>query len=123
MRCDSIYGTVLQKESNDAFIDLYVFNENELTLGIDIEMANHFTSTWPDSTFRLHRICALPKPWGRVTLSDMELAAYRDGKGVGRMLPPGTPYMEAISDNFGINLDAAYEDFIPLELTHSHIDS
>ncbi len=120
LRLDPKYGTVLQKESNDAFIDLYAFNENELTLGIDIEMANHFTSTWPASIFRLHRMCALPQPWGRVTLSNMELTIYRDGKSVRRTLPPGTQYMESIAENFGINLDAAYGDLAPLEPTQGN---
>jgi arylamine N-acetyltransferase len=43
----------------------------------DIEMANRFTATWPLSIFRLHRMCSLHKPWGRITLSDMELAIDR----------------------------------------------
>ena len=119
LRLDPKYGTVLQKESSNAFIDLYVFNENELMLS-DIEMANHFTSTWPASIFRLQRMCALPKSWGRVTLSDMELTVYRDGKSVSRDLPPGHQYLESIAENFGINLDAAYEDLAPLEPIQKH---
>lgn len=114
LRRDPNFGMVLQKEGKDAFVDLYVFNEDELTLDIDVDMANHFTSTWPASIFRLHRMCSLPKSWGRMTLSDMELTIYRDGQSNSRTLPPGPQYLAAIAEHFGINLDAAYEDLAPL---------
>jgi N-hydroxyarylamine O-acetyltransferase len=114
LRRDEKYGTVLQKESNGAFLDLYAFDENELTLDVDIDMGNHFTSTWPSSVFRLRRMCSLPKSWGRVTLSDMELSIYRDKQTISRILPHGPGYLEALAGHFGINLDAAYEDLAPL---------
>jgi N-hydroxyarylamine O-acetyltransferase len=107
-------GMVLQKETHNTFLDLYAFNENELTLDIDIEMANHFTSTWPHSAFRLHRMCSLPHAWGRVTLSDMEITIHRDGQTVGKTLPAGPPYISALAEHFGIDIDARYEDFAPL---------
>ena len=104
----------LQKRAGAAFIDLYAFDEDEVTLDIDIEMANHFTSTWPASIFRLQRMCALPTSRGRVTLTDMELTVRRDGEITSRILPPGSQYIAAISEYFGINLDARYEDLSPL---------
>jgi len=117
LRRESKWGMVLQREINKIFKDLYVFDENEQTLDADIEMANHFTSTWPFSNFRLHRMCSLPKSWGRVTLSDMELTIYRNGHGEKKTLPPGRQYLEAIEEHFGIHLNAAYKDFIPLSPT------
>jgi N-hydroxyarylamine O-acetyltransferase len=114
LRQDPELGMVLQKETQNIFIDIYAFNENELTLDIDIDMANHFTSTWPASIFRLHRMCSLAHPWGRVTLSDMELAVYRDGQCVKCTLPAGPEYMASIAEHFGIDIDARYEDLAPL---------
>jgi N-hydroxyarylamine O-acetyltransferase len=114
LRHDPEYGTVLQKETKNTFVDLYAFDEKELTLDADIDMANHFTSTWPVSIFRLHRMCSLPRPWGRVTLDDMELTIYRDGQSTRQILPPGPSYLDAIAQRFRINLNAAYEDFAPL---------
>jgi N-hydroxyarylamine O-acetyltransferase len=114
MRQDPAYGTVLQKESGDAFLDLYAFDEKETTTDIDIEIANHYTATFPDSIFKRQRMCSLSKPWGRITLADMELTIYRDGQSSRHILPPGPSYMDAVSQHFGINLNANYEDFIPL---------
>jgi N-hydroxyarylamine O-acetyltransferase len=114
LRQDPDYGMVLQKETKNTFIDLYAFNEREVTLDVDIDMANHFTATWPTSIFRLHRMCSMPHPWGRVTLDDMELTIYRDGQSNRQILPPGPSYMDAIARHFRISINAAYEDFAPL---------
>jgi N-hydroxyarylamine O-acetyltransferase len=100
------YGMILQREIEDkSYINLYCFQVDDLTLDADIEMANHFTSTWPQSIFRLHRMCSLRKPWGRVTLLDTELTFYRDGQSIKNILPEGPPYLAALSEHFGINLD------------------
>lgn len=113
LRSDSLLGMVLQKKAGDSFADLYSFDESEVTLDIDIEMANHFTSTWPQSIFRLQRMCALPTSSGRVTLADMELTVHRDGESTSKTLLPGPLYIAAISEYFGINLDVLYEDLSP----------
>jgi len=97
LNLDSQYGMVLQKRAGDAFIDLYAFDEDEVTLDVDIEMANHFTSTWPDSIFRLQRMCALPTSRGRITLTGMELAVHSDGESTSRILPTGPQYIAALS--------------------------
>jgi N-hydroxyarylamine O-acetyltransferase len=110
LRQDSRLGWVLQKAISGGFMDLFSFEDRELTLDTDIEMANHYTSTWPASFFKMQRMCALRKTWGRVTLSDMELNIYRDGNVVSRTLPPGPEYISALAEHFGICLDAKYED-------------
>jgi len=115
LRQDPGLGMVLQKGVQNLFVDLYAFNENELTLEMDIEAGNHFTSTWPDSIFRLQRMCSLARPWGRITLSDMELTIHREGESISRTLPPGREYLAAIGEHFGIEIDARYEDLAPLK--------
>jgi hypothetical protein len=57
-------------------------------------------------------MCALAKPWGRITLNDMELNFHRDGRSTGAMLPAGPPYMKALAEHFGLILDTNFEDFI-----------
>jgi N-hydroxyarylamine O-acetyltransferase len=102
---------VLQKFIRDKFVNLYIFRDLP-ALDVDLEMSNHFTSTWPSSIFRIHRMCALSKSWGRITLTDMELSIYRDGLITGKTLLPGSEYMEALAEHFGLHVDADYRDFI-----------
>ena len=49
LRSDPDYEWVLQKESGGTFVDLYTIKDR-LTLDTDIEMSNHFTSTYPGSS-------------------------------------------------------------------------
>ena len=110
LREDAGLGLVLQKETQGSFLDLYSFDEKELTLPPDIETGNHYTSTSPASIFRTRRMCCLPHPVGRTTLADMELTMYRDGQSTVHTLPPGPKYMAALAEHFGIEVDAKYED-------------
>ena len=112
LQSDPDYEWVLQKESRGTFINLYTIRD-QLTLDVDIEMSNHFTSTWPGSYFRAQKMCVMPKTWGRITLADMELTFHRDGLSSSRTLPPGPSYMEALAEHFGLVLEAQYEDFVP----------
>jgi len=114
LKRDPKLGTVLQKETQSEILDLYAFREDELTLQTDLEMGNHFTSTWPASIFRLRRMCSLAQPWGRITLSNMDLTISRDGQSISRVLSAGPEYMSAIAEHFGIHLNARYEDLAPL---------
>ena len=45
-----------------------------------------------------------------LTLDVMELTVHHDGEITSRTLPPGPPYIAAISEYFGVNLDARHED-------------
>jgi len=114
LKHDAEYGIILQKESQNIFLDLYAFNDKDSTLDIDIEMSNHYTSTWPGSIFRLRRMCSLPQKWGRSTLTGMQLSIYRNGAAATRNVPPGPEYMKVLSEHFGIVLDADYEDLAPV---------
>ena len=111
LRSDPVHEWVLQKESRGEFIDLYTIRD-QLTLDADIEVSNHFTSTWPGSFFRAQKMCVMPKTWGRITLTGMELTFHRDGRSASRTLSPGSPYMEALAEHFGLVLETEYEDFI-----------
>ncbi len=59
-------------------MDLYEFSEEPQTPR-DIEVANHFTSTHPDSTFRLSLTIQRATRRERVMLSTGKLFVYRDG--------------------------------------------
>jgi N-hydroxyarylamine O-acetyltransferase len=114
LRRDPGLGMVLQKETQNSFLDLYSFNENELTIELDIEIGNYYTSTSPASIFRSQKMCFLPQPGGRTTLTDMELTIHRGGQSISRTLPPGPEYIAALASYFGIDVDAKYEDLAPM---------
>jgi N-hydroxyarylamine O-acetyltransferase len=106
LRSDARLGMMLQKEIPEGLLDLYAFDEHELTLDVDLEAGNHFTSTWPSSLFKLVKICALPNPNGRTTLMDLELAIYQGDQVTKHILEPGPAFNDALMNYFGIDLKA-----------------
>jgi arylamine N-acetyltransferase len=54
--------------------------------------------------------------WGRVTLSDMVLTIYQNRRSESRTLHTGQEYTNSLVEHFGIDVDAHYEDFTPLEI-------
>jgi N-hydroxyarylamine O-acetyltransferase len=106
-------GLLLQKEAADGWQDLYAFAD-EVTLPVDIAVANFVSSNLPTAPFVRSRMCALPAPWGRVTLQDLELKIHRDGITRRETLAPGPAYLAALAVHFGIELDAACEALRPL---------
>lgn len=113
LRHDERLGLVLEKEAPDGWQGLYGFAE-ETTLPVDIAVANFVSSNLPTAPFVRFRMCARPAPWGRVTLQDMELRLHRDGATRVERLPPGPPYIAALAEHFGIELDADYGKLRPL---------
>jgi N-hydroxyarylamine O-acetyltransferase len=113
LRSDQQFGYVLQKLIAEQWTDLYAF-ELTTTLPHDFEMANFFMSRYPESYFRLNRVAALQRTWGRVALLNFSLSIERDGESTTRELAGGTEYMSALAEHFGIELDERYEDLMPI---------
>jgi len=63
---------LLQGERDGAWADLYSFGLDPC-LPVDYLFANYYHSHSPDSLFTQQRICTMPTPEGRNTLSGMEL--------------------------------------------------
>ena len=107
------FGTMLQSEIEGQWRDLYSFDLAHVCPA-DIALGNHFTSTHPSSFFTFARVAALHVPDGRLTLFDLTLRrAGPEGEST-RELPEGAGYIEAMSEHFGIRLDASYEALRPL---------
>ena len=108
------FGTMLQLEEDGSWSDLYSFDREHVCAG-DIEFANHYTSTSPRSHFVTSRIAALPTDEGIVTLHERTFKR-RVGAVVveERELEEGQPYLDLLRGQFGIELDARYEDLRPL---------
>ena len=110
---NACYGIMLQSLMGAQWVDLYSVDFTTVCEG-DIQMANHFTSTWPGLHFTTSRMAALATPEGQISLSDFTLKIRRGGAASEQLLPPGAAYLAALEEHFGIVLKASYEDLAPL---------
>ncbi len=106
---DNLFGFMLQTIKESRWTDLYSFDLNHVCSG-DIYYGNHFTSTSPGSTFVFARVAALPIENGLVTLFNYTLKKIIEGDEMVEELQPGQTYIDALRDNFGIELDEPYEN-------------
>ena len=102
------FGTMLQTEKDDEWIDLYSFDLSHV-FPADIDYGNHFTSTHPGSLFVFARVAALPVAKGVITLFNNTLKRIIDGNESVQELAEGQAYLDALKNHFGIELDAPYE--------------
>lgn len=107
------FGTMLQTEKNDEWIDLYSFDLSHVCPA-DIAYGNHYTSTSPNSLFVCARIAALPVKEGVVTLFNYTLKKMAAGHESVQELAEGQAYLDALKRHFRIKLDAPYEKLRPL---------
>ena len=104
------WGNMLQLKVKDDWMDLYSFDLEHVCQS-DIATGNHYTSTSPDVHFTQIRIASLVNPTGRRSLSGHTLTSVKDGETTQTELPQGPGYMNELKEIFGIDLNAAYEDF------------
>ncbi|WP_437586010.1 arylamine N-acetyltransferase family protein [Sorangium sp. So ce1000] len=95
---------VLASRAGEASQDLYVFTLEE-NFPIDYEVANHYTSTHPDSLFVNNLIVALASPEGRVTLRNRELGVLRGGS-FDRVALRDDALIDVLKERFGLELPA-----------------
>ena len=107
------FGTMLQAEKNNGWIDLYSFDLSHV-FSADLAQANHFTSTHPGSLFVSSRIATLPVKSGAMTLLNNTLKKVVSGKESVQELPEGQAYMDALKEHFRIEIDEPFENFLDL---------
>jgi N-hydroxyarylamine O-acetyltransferase len=95
---------VLQSYHHGAWEDLYAFVPEE-RLPIDFEMANHYTSTHPQSRFLKTLTAQLPGPEVRRILRNRAYAELRGDQAEGRELAP-EELLPTLRETFGIELPA-----------------
>ncbi len=93
---------VLQSHHHGAWEDLYAFVP-EPRFPIDFEMANHFTSTHPDSRFLKTLTAQLPGPGVRRILRNRAYAELRGDQAEGRELAP-EELIPILRETFGIEV-------------------
>ena len=110
---DQFYGIMLQSKNEKEWRNLYSFDLNHVCPG-DIEYGNHYTSTNSNSIFVIARVAALPVENGMVTLLNSNLKKVINGNEENILLEEGQSYLNIIEQEFGIVIDAKYEDLKPL---------
>jgi N-hydroxyarylamine O-acetyltransferase len=93
---------VLQSRRPDGWIDMYAFTL-EPHERVDYEVANHFTSTYPSSPFRLMPIAQRPSPEARYILRDRELTIDTCDTVSSRSIAD-EELLEVLRETFGIDL-------------------
>jgi N-hydroxyarylamine O-acetyltransferase len=106
-------GTMLQAEVDGQWRDLYSFDLNPVS-ALDIARANQFTSVNANSHFTFLRVAALHTLGGRVTLLNNSLRLVEGGTEQTIVLIEGQPYLEALAQYLGIDLDVSYTELPPL---------
>jgi N-hydroxyarylamine O-acetyltransferase len=106
------FGIMLQILNNGVWQNLYSFDLGHVCDG-DIAYGNHFTSTHPTSFFTFPRMAALALPGGRISLFNQTLRKIKGETELVTELAEGQTYLDALKNNFGIELDAPYES-LPL---------
>jgi len=93
---------VLQSRGAEGWQDLYAFTL-EPQYDVDFEMANHYTSTYPDSVFVKTLTVQLPTPEGRHILRGRELATIRGQEATKCIIENEDALLRVLAEVFGLN--------------------
>jgi len=94
-------GLLLQMASGDGWMDLYWFTL-EPQSPIDYEVANHYTSTHPQSRFVLGMVCARVTEEGRVSVRGNELVRRRGADVEREAIDDGERLLEVLASEIGL---------------------
>lgn len=109
-----LFGYMLQRMNDEDWRSLYSFDLSHVCRG-DIEYGKHYTSTSPESIFVNSRVAALPVKNGMITLFNNSLMKIINGKEEVMLLKDDSSYLSIIEKEFGIEIDAKFEDLRPLK--------
>lgn len=92
---------VLQSQHAEGWVDLYGFTL-EPQLPIDYEIANHYTSTHPESRFVKGLTVQLPTPLARTALRNRELTVDTGGETTTRVMADDEEIRRVLGETFGL---------------------
>jgi N-hydroxyarylamine O-acetyltransferase len=102
---DADHGWMLERDGGEGWARQYSFTLDPVWPA-DLEMANHFTATRPDTRFTTLRIASAPRPDGYVSLVDRGLTTSRMGRSETREITDPEDYRRVLADDFGLALSA-----------------
>jgi N-hydroxyarylamine O-acetyltransferase len=102
---DAEHGWMLERDGGEGWAPQYSFTLDPVFPN-DLEMANHFTATRPDTRFTTLRIASRATPDGYVSLIDRALTTSRMGRSEVREIADPEDYRRVLAENFRIALSA-----------------
>ena len=96
---------VLQSKHGEQWVDMYAFTL-EPQQQIDYEVANHYTSTHPESRFVKGLTVQLPTPAARTALRNRELTVDAGGTTTTRVMADDEEIRRVLQDTFGLPVPA-----------------
>ncbi|MGH8506459.1 MAG: arylamine N-acetyltransferase family protein [Stenotrophobium sp.] len=111
-RQDPALGWVLQLADSSGWRDLYGFSL-ERAYPADIVCANHYTATFPCSSFVTSVFASRPDGEGRMVLRGREVILHRGGQTRTERAPEGPARIGWLRTRFGIELDIAPDELPP----------
>jgi len=108
------YGFMLQIKNIEKWKNLYSFDLGHVSPG-DIDLGSYYAATNENSIFVIARVAALPVENGMITLFDDNLKRTINGVEESIYLEENQSYIDILKKEFGIELDAKYEDLKPLK--------
>ncbi|WP_019275026.1 arylamine N-acetyltransferase family protein [Vibrio coralliilyticus] len=108
-----LFGAMLQAKIDNNWIDLYSLDFTHVCES-DIACGNFYTSTSPDSTFLQKRVATITTDNGIITLLNSTLKIKTNEHTEEKEIAEDEGYLGVLKETFGIELDASFDDFIPL---------
>jgi N-hydroxyarylamine O-acetyltransferase len=97
------HGWMLQRDAGTGWQRQYSFT-TERVWPADLEAANHWTSSRPDTRFTTLRVASATLPDGFVSLSDRTLTVNRMGVPEAREVESAGEYRHILAETFGLEL-------------------
>ena len=104
IKTNPAFGYVLQRKVEDEYINLYAFTTEEC-IPVDFVVANHFTSTFPESFFLKERFCTIPTEKGRITLTQGHFKVVEGEKVAETKITDDKEFYELLKMNFHISME------------------
>jgi N-hydroxyarylamine O-acetyltransferase len=106
LRVDPDHGWMLERDPGAGWGRQYSFTLDHVWPA-DLETANHFTATRPNTRFTALRIASATLPDGYLSLVDRTLTTSRMGRSEAREIEDAEAYRRVLMESFGLELDDA----------------
>lgn len=111
LKSHPVHENVLEFKVEDGYETVYAFT-SEACYPMDYDIANHFTSTHPDSVFRKLIMCTMPTKEGRVSMFDNNLKVIENGKVEQKVLESDNEIRQALVEYFGLSFETSYQEHV-----------